>query len=91
MMMPNGGTATGHQSSNSDESDVESVNAAATASSNPPELQGYLNKWTNYLHGWQPRFIVLRDGTLSYYKSEDESGFGCRGSISLHKAKIKVM
>lgn len=33
-----------------------------------PELKGYLSKWTNYIHGWQPRFIVLKDGTLSYYK-----------------------
>ena len=29
---------------------------------------GNLSKWTNYLHGWQDRYIVLRDGTLSYYK-----------------------
>lgn len=55
-----------------------------------PELQGTLSKWTNYIHGWQTRFIVLKDGTLSYYKSEQDSGFGCRGSISLYKADIKV-
>lgn len=55
-----------------------------------PELQGTLSKWTNYIHGWQTRFIVLKDGTLSYYKSEQDSGFGCRGSISLYKAIIKV-
>lgn len=56
-----------------------------------PELQGTLSKWTNYIHGWQTRFIVLKDGTLSYYKSEQDSGFGCRGSISLYKADIKVL
>lgn len=55
-----------------------------------PELQGPLSKWTNYIHGWQRRFIVLKDGTLSYYKSEQDSGLGCRGSISLYKADIKV-
>ncbi|XP_012264043.1 ceramide transfer protein isoform X1 [Athalia rosae] len=55
-----------------------------------PELQGILSKWTNYIHGWQSRFIVLKDGTLSYYKSEQDSGFGCRGSISLYKAMIKA-
>lgn len=54
------------------------------------ELQGTLSKWTNYIHGWQTRFIVLKDGTLSYYKSEQDSGFGCRGSISLYKANIKA-
>lgn len=56
-----------------------------------PELQGNLSKWTNYIHGWQSRFIVLKNGTLSYYRSEQDSGFGCRGSISLFKADIKVL
>lgn len=86
-LMTNAGIGSHH--SNSDESENESVTALANAP-NEPELQGYLSKWTNYLHGWQPRFIVLKNGTLSYYKNEDESGFGCRGSISLQKAKIKV-
>uniref|UniRef100_T1HLU5 PH domain-containing protein n=1 Tax=Rhodnius prolixus TaxID=13249 RepID=T1HLU5_RHOPR len=54
------------------------------------ELQGVLNKWTNYIHGWQSRFIVLKDGILSYYKSQEDKGFGCRGAISLFKASIKV-
>nr|XP_024215656.1 collagen type IV alpha-3-binding protein isoform X2 [Halyomorpha halys] len=54
-----------------------------------PELQGVLFKWTNYIHGWQKRFIVLKDGTLSYYKSREEQGFGCRGALSLFKATIK--
>lgn len=58
---------------------------------NIPELRGYLSKWTNYIHGWQPRFIVLKGGTLSYYKSESESDFGCRGAVSLHKATVKVI
>lgn len=56
---------------------------------NTSDLQGTLSKWTNYIHGWQTRFIVLNNGTLSYYKSEEDSGFGCRGAISLHKAIIK--
>ncbi|KAJ8304153.1 hypothetical protein KUTeg_017736 [Tegillarca granosa] len=53
-----------------------------------PELHGTLNKWTNYLHGWQDRYIVLKDGTLSYYKSENDTAFGCRGAVSLAKASI---
>ncbi|XP_030372401.1 collagen type IV alpha-3-binding protein isoform X2 [Scaptodrosophila lebanonensis] len=57
---------------------------------NSVELRGYLSKWTNYIYGWQPRYIVLKDGTLSYYKSESESDFGCRGAISLTKATIKA-
>ncbi|XP_071167056.1 ceramide transfer protein-like isoform X1 [Mytilus edulis] len=53
-----------------------------------PELQGVLSKWTNYLHGWQDRYIVLKEGTLSYYKSENDTAFGCRGAVSLSKANV---
>lgn len=73
------------------------VTAASLSDSEPEfidnssvELRGYLSKWTNYIYGWQPRYIVLKDGTLSYYKSESESDFGCRGAISLSRATIKV-
>lgn len=41
------------------------------------------------IHGWQSRFIVLKGSTLSYYKSEEESDFGCRGAIALEKALVK--
>lgn len=64
-----------------DDSDSELNNA---------ELTGVLSKWTNYIHGWQDRYIVLKNGTLSYYKSEHDQGFGCRGAISIFKANIKV-
>ncbi|XP_060066483.1 ceramide transfer protein-like isoform X1 [Ylistrum balloti] len=53
-----------------------------------PEIQGVLSKWTNYLHGWQDRYIVLKEGTLSYYKSENDTAFGCRGAVSLAKASV---
>lgn len=54
------------------------------------ELQGYLNKWTNFLHGWQKRYFVLKNGTLLYFKSQSETECGCRGAISLLKANVKV-
>ncbi|KAG5678268.1 hypothetical protein PVAND_007958 [Polypedilum vanderplanki] len=53
------------------------------------ELKGFLFKWVNYLYGWQNRFIVLKDSTLTYYKSPEDSDFGCRGAICLEKATIK--
>ncbi|KAL1462456.1 hypothetical protein WDU94_014290 [Cyamophila willieti] len=55
-----------------------------------PILQGYLSKWTNYIHGWQNRWIVLTNGILSYYKSDTETAHGCRGAISLSRATIKA-
>jgi collagen type IV alpha-3-binding protein len=49
---------------------------------------GTLSKWTNYIHGWQDRYIVLKEGSLVYYKSEFETDFGCRGAISVDKGTI---
>jgi len=60
------------------------------AESRLPELAGTLSKWTNYIHGWQDRYIVLKNGTISYYKSEQEAAVGCRGAVSLSKAVISV-
>lgn len=51
--------------------------------------KGTLSKWTNYIHGWQDRHIDLRDGTLSYYKSANDTAYGCRGAISIIKATVK--
>uniref|UniRef100_A0A8C9VMB2 Ceramide transfer protein n=1 Tax=Scleropages formosus TaxID=113540 RepID=A0A8C9VMB2_SCLFO len=59
-----------------------------TESGQPVELGGVLSKWTNYIHGWQDRWVVLKNNTLSYYKSEDEREYGCRGSLCLSKAVI---
>ncbi len=33
---------------------------------------------------------MLKNNTLSYYKSEDEREYGCRGSLCLSKAVITV-
>ncbi|XP_008301704.1 collagen type IV alpha-3-binding protein-like isoform X1 [Stegastes partitus] len=52
------------------------------------EFSGVLSKWTNYIHGWQDRWVVLKNNTLSYYKSQDETEYGCRGSLCLTKAVI---
>uniref|UniRef100_A0A673BUL9 Ceramide transfer protein n=1 Tax=Sphaeramia orbicularis TaxID=375764 RepID=A0A673BUL9_9TELE len=46
--------------------------------------------WTNYIHGWQDRWVVLKNNTLSYYKSQDETEYGCRGSLCLTKAVITL-
>jgi len=55
-----------------------------------PQMTGNLNKWTNYLHGWQERYVVLKDGTLTYFKSETDRSYGCRGGVSLSRAIITV-
>ncbi|XP_069021254.1 ceramide transfer protein-like isoform X2 [Embiotoca jacksoni] len=52
------------------------------------DFSGVLSKWTNYIHGWQDRWVMLKNNTLSYYKSQDETEYGCRGSLCLSKAVI---
>lgn len=52
------------------------------------ELVGNLYKWTNYIHGWQERYMVLKTGILSYYKNQLDTQFGCRGSITLRQCSI---
>ncbi|KAJ6349197.1 hypothetical protein OIU77_006726 [Salix suchowensis] len=33
------------------------------------EISGILQKWVNYGRGWRPRFFLLNDGVLSYFKT----------------------
>uniref|UniRef100_A0A7N5ZZE0 Ceramide transfer protein n=1 Tax=Anabas testudineus TaxID=64144 RepID=A0A7N5ZZE0_ANATE len=51
-------------------------------------IHSFIFQWTNYIHGWQDRWVVLKNNTLSYYKSQDETEYGCRGSLCLSKAVI---
>ena len=77
----------------SGEEDVTlSQNQVATTSnaSVNKDLASNLFKWTNYIHGWQERYIVLKDGVLSYYKSPSETHYGCRGAIALQQSSIIV-
>ena len=54
------------------------------------DFQGRLFKWTNYLHGWQERYLILRHGFLNYYKNEIDISLGCRGALSVRQALIQV-
>ncbi|CAM2700295.1 unnamed protein product [Rotaria socialis] len=53
------------------------------------EFQGRVFKWTNYLHGWQERYVILRHGFLNYYKNEYDISLGCRGALSVKQALIQ--
>ncbi|KAJ8029896.1 Collagen type IV alpha-3-binding protein [Holothuria leucospilota] len=78
-----------HRSVSEDEEDDEDIDDDELIEG-LPELEDYLSKWTNYLHGWQDRWVVLRDGTLSYFKARNDMASGCRGSISLARADIEA-
>lgn len=41
--------------------------------------------------GWQTRWFVLKNGILSYYKSQDEVSQGCKGSMKVQACEINGM
>ncbi|XP_022653259.1 pleckstrin homology domain-containing family A member 8-like isoform X1 [Varroa destructor] len=53
-----------------------------------PTMEGTLYKWTNYWHGWQPRWFLLDQGVLTYYKSREEVRQGCKGSVKISACEI---
>ena len=42
-----------------------------------------VNRLCLCISGWQPRWFILDNGILSYYKSEDDVNNGCKGSIKM--------
>ncbi|KAL1924036.1 uncharacterized protein VTP21DRAFT_7071 [Calcarisporiella thermophila] len=55
-----------------------------------PRLEGILNKWTNVIGGYKPRWFVLENGILSYYKNREDTQNACRGSINMLVARIGI-
>lgn len=82
---------TAHSLSNSEEEDLShdgDTDSSTAGESQVSEQRGTLSKWTNYIHGWQDRYVCCSNGTLCYYRNESESEYGCRGTISLAKALV---
>ena len=77
-------------STTSDDDDSIEDEKVASGSFRNGDFQGRLFKWTNYLHGWQERYLILKQGFLNYYKSEVDIGLGCRGALSVRQADIQV-
>ncbi|KAI0985698.1 hypothetical protein GJ496_010827 [Pomphorhynchus laevis] len=64
-------------------SDKSSQNVAIVNNAN---IRGWLQKWTNYIKGYQRRWFVLNQGILSYYRSQAEMKYTCRGTIYMRNA-----
>ncbi|KAM9450965.1 ceramide transfer protein isoform 1-T1 [Clarias gariepinus] len=86
--LSNGKQMSDNQSWNSSGSEEDLETDPGPHGGGVAEFSGVLSKWTNYIHGWQDRWVVLRNNTLSYYKSQHEREYGCRGSLCLSKAVI---
>ena len=44
-------------------------------------ISGILYKWVNYGRGWRPRWFVLHDGVLSYYKIHGHDKLVLNGDV----------
>jgi len=55
------------------------------------EKKGWLYKWVNYVKRYQPRYFVLTNGVLYYYKDESEVNSNYKGKINLASAIIKPL
>ncbi|CAF1376338.1 unnamed protein product [Adineta ricciae] len=73
----------------SDEEDSLEEEKTVSGSTRRGEFQGRVFKWTNYLHGWQERYLILRQGFLNYYKNEYDSTLGCRGALAVRQVIIQ--
>lgn len=82
-------TTTDYPSSSEDDDSLEDEKITGGSFRNG-EFQGRLFKWTNYLHGWQERYLKLQNGFLNYYKNEFDIALGCRGALSVVQAIIQV-
>ncbi|XP_062122485.1 LOW QUALITY PROTEIN: oxysterol-binding protein 1-like [Drosophila sulfurigaster albostrigata] len=85
----------GHSSTSQTEVNVDGNKSKSLAQKvrkrekSQPNLQGYLQKWTNLVKGFQRRWFVLDQGVLSYYLDQSEAHQQSRGSIRLKGALIE--
>ena len=86
----NGHSPFNHSDTDDEDEDEEILSGGQVESEKSNEIRGILSKWTNYIHGWQDRCVVIKDGVLSYYKNEDDLSTGCRGAVHLAKAVVAL-
>ena len=51
-------------------------------------MEGYIDKWTNSIFRWQPRYVVIKNGELRYYQ---EKGGKLKGLFSLTDSKVEMV
>ncbi|XP_004344969.2 hypothetical protein CAOG_06220 [Capsaspora owczarzaki ATCC 30864] len=86
----NGNTTSTAATATATASEAVAATAALASTAGLPALEGRMHKWTNYLHGWQERYVQLSGGVLSYFKSQADVAYGCRGSMNLREAVVLV-
>uniref|UniRef100_A0A915IK19 PH domain-containing protein n=1 Tax=Romanomermis culicivorax TaxID=13658 RepID=A0A915IK19_ROMCU len=74
----------------SSKSDDNSNNSHKRHEKDILDLHGWLLKWTNYIKGYQKRWFVLTDGTLSYYR-RPEYGYALLHQQFLNAQKVELL
>lgn len=85
-----GGQLTDNEDEQSSQGGSNAAANGANGATRINDMAGPIFKWTNFFHGWLERYIILKDGVLSYYKSQAEVNFGCRGAIAIKQSVILV-
>ena len=49
-------------------------------------MEGYLQKWTNYVTRWKKRYFELKNGILQYSKTKDGKR---KGKVFIQTTEIK--
>ena len=68
---------------------VSHLGAGVSAYEEAPSMKGYLAKYTNVARGYNPRWFVLSNGVLSYYRTREEEGVASRGSLAMGGATVR--
>lgn len=51
-------------------------------------MEGYVDKWTNSIRGWQERYIVIKNGEFRYYRKKGEK---VKGLFSLENSRVEMV
>ena len=65
------------------------MSTSNTLTTESVQYNGWLHKWTNYIHGYQKRYFIIENDYLSYYRSDAENQ-SCRGRLKLSSASFHI-
>merc|ERR1712066_467187 len=68
---------------------IKMPNSSSTNTTESVQYNGWLHKWTNYIHGYQKRYFMIENDYLSYYRSDAENQ-SCRGRLKLSSANFHI-
>jgi len=74
-----------------DDEDVEVGAISSNQNIQPQEKSGILSKWTNYIHGWQDRYTVVKDVSWHITRVNMTQGTGAEAQLAYRKPSSSLM